>query len=47
MVAHTEYNFFGPKIGFDIFRFENGRSSSTGTTCRRRRRAESQRAHDD
>ncbi len=23
--AHTEYNFFGPKIGFDIFRFENGR----------------------
>lgn len=23
--AHTEYNFFGPKIAFDIFRFENGR----------------------
>jgi predicted SnoaL-like aldol condensation-catalyzing enzyme len=22
--AHTEYNFFGPKIGFDIFRFEDG-----------------------
>lgn len=22
--AHTEYDFFGPKIGFDIFRFENG-----------------------
>jgi predicted SnoaL-like aldol condensation-catalyzing enzyme len=22
--AHVEYNFFGPKIGFDIFRFENG-----------------------
>lgn len=22
--AHTEYEFFGPKIGFDIFRFENG-----------------------
>ena len=20
--AHTEYNFFGPKIGFDVFRFE-------------------------
>src|SRR5688572_2607300 len=20
--THTEYNFFGPKIGFDIFRFE-------------------------
>ena len=23
--AHTDYNFFGQKIGFDIFRFENGR----------------------
>lgn len=23
--AHTEYDFFGPKIGFDIFRFEHGR----------------------
>ena len=23
--AHTEYNFFGPKIGFDIFRFASGR----------------------
>jgi predicted SnoaL-like aldol condensation-catalyzing enzyme len=22
VVAHTEYEFFGPKIGFDIFRFE-------------------------
>ncbi len=22
--THTDYNFFGPKIGFDIFRFENG-----------------------
>lgn len=22
--AHTEYNFFGPKIGFDVFRFEGG-----------------------
>lgn len=22
--AHTDYNFFGLKIGFDIFRFENG-----------------------
>ena len=22
VIAHTEYNFFGPKIGFDIFRFE-------------------------
>jgi predicted SnoaL-like aldol condensation-catalyzing enzyme len=25
VVAHTDYNFFGPKIGFDIFRFENDR----------------------
>jgi len=25
VVAHSEYNFFGPKIGFDVFRFENGR----------------------
>lgn len=23
--AHTEYNFFGEKIGFDIFRFEDGK----------------------
>lgn len=23
--AHTGYDFFGPKIGFDIFRFENGK----------------------
>lgn len=22
--THTDYNFFGPKTGFDIFRFENG-----------------------
>ena len=21
--THTDYNFFGPKIGFDVFRFEN------------------------
>ena len=25
VMAHTEYNFFGPKIGFDIFRFENSK----------------------
>ena len=24
VVAHTDYNFFGPKAGFDIFRFEDG-----------------------
>lgn len=24
VITHTDYNFFGPKIGFDIFRFENG-----------------------
>lgn len=22
--AHTDYNFFGPKVGFDVFRFEDG-----------------------
>lgn len=22
--THTDYNFFGPKIGFDVFKFENG-----------------------
>jgi predicted SnoaL-like aldol condensation-catalyzing enzyme len=22
--THTEYNFFGPKVGFDLFRFEDG-----------------------
>jgi len=25
VVTHTDYDFFGPKIGFDIFRFEQGR----------------------
>lgn len=25
VVAHSTYNFFGPKIGFDIFRFEEGK----------------------
>lgn len=24
VVAHTEYEFFGPKAGFDVFRFEDG-----------------------
>ena len=24
VIGHTDYNFFGPKIGFDIFRFEDG-----------------------
>jgi len=24
VVLHTQYDFFGPKAGFDIFRFENG-----------------------
>lgn len=23
--AHTDYDFFGPKIGFDVFRYENGK----------------------
>ena len=22
---HTEYDFFGPKVGFDVFRFEDGK----------------------
>ncbi len=25
VVAHTEYDFFGPKAAFDVFRFENGK----------------------
>ncbi len=25
VLAHTEYNFFGPKVGFDIYRFEDGK----------------------
>jgi predicted SnoaL-like aldol condensation-catalyzing enzyme len=25
LFAHTDYNFFGTKIGFDIFRFEDGK----------------------
>ncbi len=25
VVTHTEYDFFGPKVGFDVFRFENGK----------------------
>lgn len=24
VIAHTDYDFFGPRIGIDIFRFENG-----------------------
>ncbi len=24
VVTHTNYDFFGPKVGFDVFRFENG-----------------------
>jgi predicted SnoaL-like aldol condensation-catalyzing enzyme len=24
VVSHTEYDFFGPKAGFDVFRFEDG-----------------------
>ena len=24
VVTHTEYDVFGPKIGFDIFRYEDG-----------------------
>lgn len=25
VVTHTVYDFFGPKVGFDVFRFEDGR----------------------
>jgi predicted SnoaL-like aldol condensation-catalyzing enzyme len=25
VVCHTDYNFFGPKAGFDLFRIENGK----------------------
>lgn len=25
VVTHTDYDFFGPKIGFDVFRFEDGK----------------------
>ncbi len=25
VIAHSEYEFFGPKIGFDVFRFEDGK----------------------
>jgi predicted SnoaL-like aldol condensation-catalyzing enzyme len=25
VITHTDYNFFGPRIGFDIFRFEDGK----------------------
>lgn len=25
VITHTEYDFFGPKVGFDVFRFENGK----------------------
>lgn len=25
VVTHTDYNFFGPKVGFDIFRFDEGK----------------------
>lgn len=24
VIAHSDYDFFGPKIGFDVFRFEDG-----------------------
>jgi predicted SnoaL-like aldol condensation-catalyzing enzyme len=37
--AHTEYNFFGPKVGFDIFRFADGKIVSIGTTCKKQPRS--------
>ena len=34
--THTEFNFSGnSRIAFDIFPFEDGRSSSIGTICRK------------
>ena len=36
--AHTEYNFFGPKIGFDIFRFEDGLIVEHWDNCRKPQR---------
>ncbi len=26
VVLHSDYDFFGPKVGFDVFRFENGQA---------------------
>ena len=31
VVLHTDYNFYGPKVGFDIFRFEDGKIVEQGT----------------
>ena len=46
--AHTEYNFFGPHIGFDIFRFEDGRDRrALGQLAGNRNRTQPQRTHDD
>jgi hypothetical protein len=38
--AHTDYDFFGPKIGFDVFRFENGRSGAPAFSPERGGRSE-------
>src|SRR3989442_15812562 len=46
--AHTDYNFFGPKVGFDIFRFEDGKNSRTlGQPAGDPNRSQSQRSYDD
>ena len=42
--AHTDYDLFGPKIGSTSSDSSAGRSSSTGTTCRRSRRRQTQAA---
>ena len=34
--AHTDYNFFGDKIGFDIFRFENGKIVEHGDNLKKK-----------
>jgi hypothetical protein len=35
VVAQSEYEFFGPKVGFDVFRFEDGKVVEHGTTWTR------------
>src|SRR2546422_1079323 len=46
--AHTDYNFFGPKVGFDIFRFEDGKVVEHWDNLQETAaQAESKRPHDD
>ncbi len=45
--AHTDYNFFGPKIGFDIFRFEDGKIVEHWDNLQETAAPQSERALDD